>query len=65
MTPPCTWHLRVNLAQPDNVSRLREIFDRECRKFGNAVASQPDGTLSLQWSQTTRERPHRTASKKR
>jgi hypothetical protein len=57
--------LRVNLAQPDDVSRLREIFDRECRKFGNAVASQPDGTLSLQWSQTTRERPHRTASKKR
>jgi hypothetical protein len=50
MTPTCTWHFRVNLAQPDDVSQLHEILNRECRELGGAVARQPDGALSLQWS---------------
>lgn len=49
MTPTCTWQFRVHRAQPDEVSWLLKILNRESAKLGSAVVPQPDGALALQW----------------
>lgn len=50
MIPTCTWQFRIHRAQPDDVTWLFEILNRESAKLGSAVARQPDGALTLQWS---------------
>ncbi|MBI4333859.1 MAG: CapA family protein [Chloroflexi bacterium] len=43
-------HFRVERASIDGGEQLREMLDRESRKFGARVEPQPDGTLVLRWS---------------
>jgi poly-gamma-glutamate synthesis protein (capsule biosynthesis protein) len=49
MTPTRIQNLRVNRATKDDVLWLREVLNREGKKFGTHVVLTEDSTLTLQW----------------
>jgi poly-gamma-glutamate capsule biosynthesis protein CapA/YwtB (metallophosphatase superfamily) len=50
MTPTNVRRFRVNRAAGDEVEWLQATLNREGRKLGTRVATQPDGSLLLQWA---------------
>ncbi len=42
---------KFQLVRPsaDDISWLYQVLDRECRKFGSAVATKPQGDFTLSW----------------
>ncbi|TNF54594.1 CapA family protein [bacterium] len=49
MTPTLIQNLRVNRATKDDVLWLRDVLNREGKKFGNHVVLTENNTLTLQW----------------
>ena len=55
MTPTRMHRFRLGRADPADLSWLREVLDREGRRFGTGVERLPDGTLELRWSRAAGE----------
>jgi poly-gamma-glutamate synthesis protein (capsule biosynthesis protein) len=49
MTPTQTRRFRVNRASGADVEWLRDLLNREGKKFGNRVARYEDDTFTLKW----------------
>src|SRR3989304_1234644 len=49
ITPAMVKHFKVNRASGDNALILRDILNREGKKFGNYVIIGKDNTLILSW----------------
>ncbi|RPJ11293.1 MAG: CapA family protein [Deltaproteobacteria bacterium] len=49
MTPTQIKHLKVNRASREDALWLSETLNREGRKFGTRVETNPDNTLTLRW----------------
>jgi poly-gamma-glutamate synthesis protein (capsule biosynthesis protein) len=49
MTPTRVKRLRVNRASPNEARWLRDVLNREGRKFDTRVETNKDGSLSLRW----------------
>ena len=49
MTPAKVKHFKVNRASGDDALILRDILNREGKKFGNYVIIGKDNTLILSW----------------
>ena len=50
MTPMHMKRFRLNHATADDVLWLKEVLDREGKKFGNRVELEADNTLTLRWA---------------